>query len=54
VYGPEEGAEHTEQSILKPEHFLISMVQDELVQEKLEKQMLVQRAAAIHVMKMAS
>jgi len=41
-YCPEEGAEHTEQSILKPEHFLISLVQDELVQEKLQKRVLVQ------------
>jgi len=53
-YHPEEGAEHTEQSILKPEHFLISLVQDEPVREKLTKRMLVQQAAAIQVMKMAS
>jgi len=53
-YRPEEGAEHTEQSILKPEHFSISLVQDEPVQEKLTKRMLVQQAAAIQVMKMAS
>jgi len=52
-YRPEEGAEHTEQSILKPEHFSISLVKDEPVQEKLKKQMLVQRATAIQVMKMA-
>ena len=49
-----EGAEHTEQSILKPEHFSLSLVQDEPVQEKLTKWMLVQPAAAIQVMKMAS
>ena len=36
-YRPKEGAEHTEQSILKLEHFLISLVQDEPVQEKLKK-----------------
>jgi len=53
-YRPEEGAEHTEQSILKTEHFSISLVQDEPVQEKWTKQMLVQQAAAIQVMKMAS
>jgi len=53
-YRPEEGAEHTEQSILKQEHFLISLVQDEPVQEKLKKRILVQRAAAIQVMKMAA
>jgi len=53
-YRPEEGAEHTEQSIFKPEHFSISLVQDEPVQEKLTKRMLVQQAAAIQVMKMAS
>jgi len=53
-YRPEEGAEHTEQSILKPEHFSISLVQDAPVQEKLTKRMLVQQAAAIQVMKMAS
>jgi len=53
-YRPEEGAEHTEQSILKPKHFLISLVQDKLVQGKLKKRMLVQRAAAIQVMKMAA
>jgi len=41
-YHPEDGAEHTEQSILKPEHFSISLVQDEPVQEKLKKRMLVQ------------
>jgi len=51
---PEEGAEYTEQSILKPEHFLISLLQDEPVQEKLQRRVLVQRAAAIQVMKMAS
>jgi len=49
-----EGAEHTEQSILKPEHFSLSLVQDEPVQEKLTRRMLVQQAAAIQVMKMAS
>ena len=53
-YSPEEEAEHTEQSILKPEHFIISLVQDEPVQEKLKKQMLVQLVAAIQVMKMAA
>ena len=53
-YRPEEGAEHTEQSILKPQHFSISLVQDEAVQEKLTRRMLVQQAAAIQVMKMAS
>ena len=53
-YRPEVGAEHTEQSILKPEHFSISLVQNEPVQERLTKQMLVQQAAAIEVMKMAS
>jgi len=53
-YRPEEGAEYTEQSILKPEHFSISLVQDELVQEKFTKRMLVQQAAAIQVMKMAA
>jgi len=52
-YGPEEGAEYNEQSILKPEHFLICLVQDEPVQEKLQKRV-VQQAAAIQVMKMAS
>jgi len=52
-YRPEEGAEHIKQSILKPEYFLIRIVQDELVQEKLTKRMLVQQAAAIQVMKMA-
>jgi len=53
-YRPQEGAEHTEQSILKPEHFSISLVQDEPVQAKLTKRMLVQQAAAIQVMKMAA
>jgi len=53
-YHPQEGAKHTEQSILKPEHFSISLVQDEPVQEKLKKRILVQRAAAIQVMKMAA
>jgi len=53
-YGPEEGAEHTEQSILKPEHFSISLVQDEPVQDKLKKRMLVQQAMAFQVMKMAA
>jgi len=53
-YCPEEGAEHTEQSILKAEHFSISLVQDEPVQEKLTKRMLVQQATAIQVMKMAA
>jgi len=53
-YRPEEGAEHTEQSILKPEHFSISLVQDEPVREKLTKRMLVQQAAAIEVIKMAA
>jgi len=53
-YCPEEGAEHTEQSILKPEHFSISLVQDEPVQEKLARRMLVQQAIAIQVMKMAA
>jgi len=49
-YCLEEGAEQTEQSILKPEHFAVSLVQDEPVQEKLKKQMLVQQAMAIQVM----
>jgi len=40
-YPPEEGAEQTEQSILKPEHILISHVQDEPVQEKLQRRVLV-------------
>jgi len=53
-YHPEEGAEHTEQSILKPEHFSISLVQDKPVQEKLKKRILVQQAVAIQVMKMAA
>ena len=53
-YRPDEGAEHTKQSFLKPEHFLISLVQAEPVQEKLKKRMLVQGAAAIQVMKMAA
>ena len=53
-YRPEEEAEHTEQSILKPEHFSISLVLDEPVQEKLKKQILVQWAAAIQVMNMAT
>jgi len=53
-YRPEEGTEHTEQSILKPGHFSICLVQDEPVQEKLTKRILVQQAAAIQVMKMAS
>ena len=53
-YRPEEGAEPTEQSILKPEHFSISLVLNEPVQEKLTKRMLVQQAAAIQVMKMAA
>jgi len=53
-YRPEEGAEHTEQSILKPEHFSLSLVQDKPVQEKLTRRILVQQAAAIQVMKMAA
>jgi len=53
-YRPEEGAEHTEQSILKPQHFSISLVQDEPVQAKLRRRLLVQQAAAIQVMKMAA
>ena len=53
-YHPEEGAEHTEQSILKPEHFSISLVQDKPVQQKLTRRMLVQQATAIQLMKMAA
>jgi len=53
-YLPEEEAEHTKQSILKPEHFSISLVQDEPVQETLTKRMLVQQATAIQVIKMAA
>jgi len=53
-YRPEKGAEHTEQSILQPERFLISLVQYKQVQEKLKKRRLVQWAAAIQVMKMAA
>jgi len=53
-YHPEEGAEHTEQSILKPEYFSISLVQDEPVQEELTKRMLVQQAVAIQVMNMGA
>jgi len=53
-YRPEEGAEHTEKSILKPEHFSISLVQEEPVQEQLTKPMRVQQAAAILVIKMAA
>jgi len=53
-YRPEEGSEHSKQSILKLEHFLISLVQDEPVQEKLKKRVLVQQPAAIQVMKMAA
>ena len=52
-YRAEEGAEHTEQSILKPEHFSISLAQDEPLQEKLTKRMLAQQTTAIQVMKMA-
>jgi len=52
-YHPEEGDEHTKQSILKPDHFSRSLIQDEPVQEKLKKRILVQRAASIQVMKMA-
>jgi len=51
-YRPEEEAEHSEQSLLKPEHLLISLVQDELVQEKLQKYVLEKQAIAIQVMKM--
>ena len=46
-YHPEQGAEHTEQLILKLEHFLISLVQDEPVQEKLRKPVLENQAIAI-------
>jgi len=53
-YRLEEGAEHTEQSILKPEHFSISLVQDKPVQEKLIKRMLLQQATVIQVMKRAA
>jgi len=52
-YRAEEGAEHTKQSILKPEHFLISLAEDEPVQEELRGRVLKQQAMAIQVMKMA-
>jgi len=53
-YRPEEGAENTKPSILKWEHFSISLVQNEQFQEKLTKWMLLQQAAAIPVMKMTA
>jgi len=40
-YCHEERAEYTEQSIVKPEHFLISLVLDDLLHERLKKWMLV-------------
>jgi len=52
-YRPEEGAEHTKQSILQPEHFLITHVQYQPVKQKLQRHMVEKQAAAIQVMKMA-
>jgi len=50
-YHAETEAEHTQQSILTLEYFSISLVQDEPVQEKLQRHVLKKQAVAIQGMK---